>query len=70
MRVYRGAECGSDHYLVIAKIDLPYRKRSNEGEVEKEEEIKLEEPRYRTTGLHKIPICNESGKKGTHNRGR
>ena len=56
VRVYRGAECGSDHYLIIAKIYLPYRKRRNEGEVDKEEEIKLEEPRYKTTSLQQDSI--------------
>ena len=56
VRVYRGAECGSDHYLVTAKIYLPYRKMRNKGESENEQQITLEAPRYKVRSLQQDSI--------------
>ena len=56
VREYRGAECGSDCYLVISKIYLPYRKMRNKGESENEQQTTLEAPRYKVRSLQQDSI--------------
>jgi len=56
VRVYRGAECGLDHYLIIAKIYLPYRKMRNKGESENEQQNTLETSRYKVRSLQQDSI--------------
>jgi len=56
VRVYRGAECGSDHFLVIAKLYLPYRKMRNEVGLENGQKITLNETRYKVRSLQQDSI--------------
>jgi len=56
VRMYRGAECGSDYYLIIAKIYLHYRKMRNKGESENEQQITLEAPRHKIRSLQQDSI--------------
>gem|GEM_PF-6554142 len=54
--MYRGAECGSDHFLVIAKLYLPYREMRNEAGLENGQKITLDEPRYKVWSLQQDSI--------------
>ena len=56
VREYRAAECGSDHFLVIAKLYLPYRKMRNEVCLENGQKITLDEPRYKVRSLQQDSI--------------
>lgn len=38
MRVYRGADCGSDHHLLLAKLNFPRLQERNVGKNGKKEE--------------------------------
>lgn len=45
VRVYRSAECGSDHHMLVAKIFVNYRKTNTTTELKKREELDSAEDR-------------------------
>lgn len=51
VRVYRGAECGTDHYMVVAKITINYRKRITQDETEDDTESQPKLKKYNIDSL-------------------
>lgn len=51
VRVYRSAECGSDHYMVVAKISIMYRRNTNQNKIENDTESKPKVIKYNINSL-------------------
>lgn len=67
VRVYRGAECGSDHFMVKAIVLLQYKKTNNENQsklsvhkaITKPDQYNLESLRHESTQfLYKMRVAN------------
>ncbi|XP_030763574.1 uncharacterized protein LOC115888129 [Sitophilus oryzae] len=51
VRVYRGIECGSDHYLLMAKVVIKYRSSQKEREEHKGNQGKVDSVNYNLDSL-------------------
>lgn len=47
VRVYRGAECGSDHFLVVSKLKILYRNNKSNGGNAEDTTEKVKTTRYK-----------------------
>lgn len=51
MRVYEVLECGSDNFLVTAKITIPYNTQTTRNTEHKSEEPMIKQIKYNIEGL-------------------
>lgn len=51
VRAYRSAECGSDHYMIVAKITIRYRRNTNQKKMEDDMESKARVTKYNINSL-------------------